>query len=516
MIKNILIGIDVGSSNIKVVIFNSNFDILANEIQEYNTIVPKPSWTEYDPNEWWDGLKKCLNISFQKSGVDPGKIAGIGLSSLGCCPVPMDRNGNVVFNCIPWSDQRAHKEANFLVKNCKNMIFDLNKNYPTTLNSIPHLMWIKKNEPNIYKKFYKFTEPSGFLGQRLTGEFTMDLSFASSSDFGLDNNKLEWSEELIKRMGLDLNIYPRLHRNMESLGQVNKSSANELEIEEGIPVFAGGPDVTSAALAAGVLYPGQGFYSMGSGSNIMILTEDQDLASPYLLSIFHAKGPELRMLDGVQGSIGYSFRWLRDNLGGLEENFSKTLNYNTFDLMDKEAMRQEPGSGGLIYLPYLFGKFHPMLNPNARGIFFGLSPRSTRAHIIRAVMEGCCFDMYQSLKSALDIGLNVDEIVVTGGPSKSDLWCQILADVSYKKIITVNTPEASSFGDAILAGVGVGLFNSFEEIKENFIKTKKIFKPDRENHILYEELFTLFKSVYNNLLDDFEKLENIQSRYNLI
>ncbi|MBC8387404.1 MAG: hypothetical protein H8E13_05065 [Actinobacteria bacterium] len=517
MKKDILIGIDIGSTNVKTVAFDSDFKILASETQEYTTLIPKPGWTEYNPEEWWDGAKNTLKRAIQKGQIDVKKIAGIGLSSLGCCPVPMDKEGNVVYNGIPWSDQRAQEEVDYLIKNCSEILLKKNKNTPTTMNAIPHLMWIKNNEPDIYKSIYKYCEPSGFLGQRLTGEFTMDFSFASSLDFGFDNQKLDWSEEIINAMGLDIEKYPRLHKNTESLSNVTKKAADELGIVEGIPVFSGGPDFSPSALAAGVLFPGQGFYSMGSGANMITLTDDKDISSPYLISIFHEKGPDLRMLDGVQGSIGYSIRWFRDQLGGLEQKAAEVLDnkIDAFEIITSEGLKTDPGSGGLIYLPYLFGKFHPILNPNAKGVFFGISPNTTRAQIIRSIMEGCCFDGYQSLKSALNIGLKVDEIIATGGPSKSNLWCQILADVTNIKIKTVNAPEASPFGDSILAGVGVGMFKDFEEVAKKAIKVEKVYNPDNRNHQMYEELFEIYQDIYQSLLDCFDKISAVHSKFKL-
>jgi xylulokinase len=378
-------------------------------------------------------------------------------------------------------------------------------------------MWIKNNEPEVYKSIYKYSEPSGFLGQRFTGEFKLDYSFASSLDFGFDVKKLDWDQKLISEMGLDREKYPDLHKNTESLGTVTEKAAGETGIVPGIPVFAGGPDFTPGAIGAGALHSGQGFYSMGSGANMITLTDDSEVASPYLISIFHAKGPELRMLDGVQGSIGYSIRWFRDQLGGVEQEAADLLKskISSFDIITAEGLTTQPGAGGIIYLPYLFGKFHPILNPNAKGVFFGISPTTTRAQIIRAIMEGCTYDMYQSLKSSLNLGLHVDEIIVTGGPSKSDLWCQIMADVTGRKIVTVNAPEASPFGDAMLAGVGAGLFSDLEEVADIAISTDRIYNPNDYNHRLYEKFFSIYEEVYDTLLDSFTKLAATKEEFDI-
>jgi xylulokinase len=512
--KSYLIGIDIGSSNVKTVIFDEKCEVLASETQEYTTIVPKPGWTEYSPDEWWDCAKQTLKRAIQHSKIDVNFIEGIGISSLGCCPVPMDKDGDVLYNGIPWSDQRAQVETNYLKENCREELYKASKNAPTTLNAIPHLMWIKNNEPEIYDKIYKYSEPSGFLVQRFTGEFTLDYSFASSLEFGFDLKMMDWDEALINKIGLDVDKYPRLHDNTEAAGKVTQKAAEETGLVAGIPVFSGGPDFTPGALAAGVIHSGQAYCSMGSGANVLALTDKQDVGSPHLISIIHAKGPQLRMLDGVQGAIGYSLRWFRDQLSGVEIQEAKGKDDSSaFEIMSAKASETQPGAGGIIYIPYLFGKFHPVLNPHAKAVFFGINGMTTRAQMIRAVMEGCCYDMYESLKVSLDIGLQIDEIIVTGGPSKSDLWCQIMADVMNKTIVVVNAPEAAPFGDAILAGVGTGVFESFEDVAEKFITRVKNYEPIEKNHRMYEEMFKVYQGIYSSTIELFEQLDSITSKY---
>ncbi len=516
MEKDVLIGIDIGSSNVKTVVFNRAFDILASETQEYETIIPQPGWSEYRPDEWWECVKATLGRALQKGDVSPERIAGIGLSSLGCCPVPMDETGAVVYNGIPWSDQRAQDEVRFLTNNCKEMIFAKCKNAPTTLNATTHLMWIKNHCPDVYGEIHKYTEPSGFLGQRFTGQYTMDYGFASSLDFGFDTETLDWDDDLISAMGLDKAIFPKLHPNNEPLGAVTAKAAAETGVPEGVPVFAGGADLLAAALAAGAIHAGQGFYSMGSGANMMAITDNQEIASPHLISFFHPIGPQLRILDGVQGSIGYSLRWFRDQLGrDLQAAADKSADLDAFELLTEEGMKSKPGAGGVVYLPHLFGKFHPVLNPAAKGVFFGISPGTSQADLIRAVMEGCAYAAYQSLKNILDLGVTVDEIIVTGGPSKSPLWCQIMADVFGRKLVTINAPEASPFGNAILAGVGVGMFSSFDEVAQRADHVDKSYEPNAGLAPMYMDMFGLYEQTYQSLLGSFEELARIQSKHGL-
>lgn len=510
MASDYLIGIDVGSSNVKLVIFDERCAVLASETSEYSTHVPQAGWTEYNPEDWWLGLKNTLCRALSKSSIDAHRIRAIGLSSLGCCPILLDRDGNCLYNGIPWSDHRADREVEWIRETCGDSIYSACLNYPSTLNTIPHLLWIKNNHPDIYAAMYKFTEPSSFLAYRLTGELKLDISFASCCSFGFDIARLDWNHGLIEQMGLDSNKFPELHANEDCIGCVSTAAAIETGLIPGIPVYSGGPDFSPGALAAGILKAGQGYYSMGSGSNIIVTTDKEAVASPSLLSTIHAKGWPLRILSGVQGAVGYSLRWFRDQLGGLESIEAKEKDIDVFSILSDEADTVQAGSGGVLYIPHLFGKFHPKFNAQARGMFCGLSSLTTRAQLIRSIMEGCSFDMYESLEQIMGLGLTLDEIVVTGGPSKSATWCQILADVTGRQIVTVNAPEAAPFGDAILAGVGVGIFRSFEDVARTNITRNRAFVPDSHNHVLYQQMFQVYKELYERTKPCFEVLANLK------
>jgi xylulokinase len=430
----------------------------------------------------------------------------------------MDAEGKIIYNAIPWSDQRAQEEVDFLIKNCKEMMIESSSNYPTTLNAIPHLLWIKNHEPEIYNKLYKYTEPSGFIIQRLTGSFILDYAAASFVEFGIDIEKLEYNKNLIDAMGLDLEKFPKLIANTEMAGTVNKEAASETGLPEGIPVYCGGNDVPAGAIGGGAIRPGQAFLYTGSGSNTTVVTDKLSISSPHLLSCLCINSPKIKILDGVQGSIGFSMKWFCDQLAGIENTASGIINdsINPYELMTAEAQKTGAGSGGLIFLPFLYGHFHPELNPYAKGVFFGISPTTTRPQLIRSIMEGCVFDNYQSFKVIMDLNIDIDEIIFVGGPSNSDLWCQILSDVTNRKVITKHIPEASTLGDAITAGVGVGIFSNFEDVVDNVIKVKNVYAPDEKNHRLYEELYDLYIQIYSDSLESFENLANIREKYNIL
>ena len=504
----VLIGTDIGSTNVKTVIFDENCRILASETKEIDCFIPKPGWTEYDCDQFWDAMIDTVQRSIKKANIDPCDIAGIGVSGQGCV-VPMDKEGKVLFHGMNWADQRTQDEVKFLIDNCLDDIYSTSMNYPSTMYSAPKLMWLKRNKPEVYKKIYKFTESYGLLVQRLTGEFTIDYSFASGWTLGFDPDALEWDKTLIEKMGLDIDIFPRAHDNMEEAGRVTEKAAKEAGLVPGIPVYVGGPDYTAAAIASGALCPGQVFLSCGSGGDVITITDNMELGHPGLISNFHAKGHPIRQLNGLLGSVGFSMKWFRNEFGGLEQIEAEKRGVSAFDIMSEEAGTAEAGSGGVLFIPYLYGKFCPELNPFGKGVYFGMNGLTTRAQMIRAIMEGTCFDIYEVIRLKLDLGVTIDEVIFVGGPSKSDVWCQILADVTNRKILTVSAPEASPFGDAVLAGVGTGIFASFEEVAEKYITREKEYFPNPENHALYDKLFDIYQKIYSSTKTLFTELDEL-------
>jgi xylulokinase len=384
------------------------------------------------------------------------------------------------------------------------------------LSATPHLLWIKNNEPDIYRRIFKYTEASGYVVQKLTGRFVLDYSMASGLDYGFDTRTLDYNDDLIAAMNLDRGKYPELCKNTEAVGVVSKQAAAETGLLSGTPVFLAGLDIVSAAIAGGAIKPGQGYYSMGSASNMMLVSEARE-GTPNLSSLLHILDPDTKCYFGSQGSVGFSLKWFRDQFGGPERYAAASLDggLNPFEIMTAEAQKTGPGAGGLVYLPFLFGKFHPTFNEHAQGVFFGINATTSKGQLIRSIMEGCTYNMYETIKESRKIGIDVKEILTSGGPSRSDLWCQIIADVTNRRVVTINTPEASPMGNALLVGVAAGVFPSFQDAVDRFVRRDRTFEPSEKNHSLYEELYGLYNRIYASLVDHCTALVQLRDTYQL-
>ena len=507
MKKDIMVGIDIGSSAVKVLFIDNDFNVQAIADRKNPVLIPRSGWAEYVPETWWDYVKEGIKECLEKSKVKVEQIVSIGISGCGCCMVPLNREGNSVYNSIPWTDQRADAEVEFLKKNCKDLIYEKCGNNPNMLSPIPHLMWLKNNLKNVYDKTYKYTEASGYIGQKFTGNFTLDYSMASALDYGMDTKNLKFDENLVNKMGIEISKYPHLHPNTESIGSVCEEASVETGLVIGTPVFSAGLDIFAATIAAGTTSTGHGFYSTGSAGN-MIVISDKRISSQNVTNAISITDPNLFYTFGSQGSLGYSLEWFVKNFCEIELKASEMLNrsISTFQLLDLEVAKSKPGAGGLLYLPYLFGKFHPHFNPNAQGVFFGIGPSTTKIDMLRAVMEGAVFNMYETIKEISSLGVELDLITTSGGPSKSGIWCQIMSDITGKKIKSIDIPEATAIGSALLGGVGSRLFKSFDEINKNYEKKARYFNPNMDIHHTYEKLFDIYNSIYEGSTAAFDKL----------
>jgi xylulokinase len=485
--EKLLLGIDIGTSACKVALFNRAGKVLSQSNQSYSLYYPNPGWVEQDPNEWWsaicEGIKDVLNIS----KIDPSQVAGIGIDGQSWSAIPVDKEGNCLHNTPIWMDTRARDIAARVTTYVGfDRIFQVAGNAFEPAYTTPKLLWFKENKPDIYEKTYKFLQSNSFIALKLTGSFTQDKSQGYGLHF-FNASTCTYDEELAEAFGISLDKVPDIYDCHEVVGTVTKEAARLTGLMEGTPVVAGGLDAACGTLGAGVYKVGQTQEQGGQAGGMSICLSEAK-AHPKLILSPHVI-PDLWLLQGGTVGGGGVLRWFKQELGGN----------SSFDDLTTLASQIPAGSEGVTFLPYMAGERSPIWDPDAKGVFYGLGFDKTKAHMVRAALEGVAYSLEHNLQTAREAGVEVDELIAMGGASNSLVWTQIKADVTGKTIKVPTSDTATTLGAAILAGVGVGMYESFEEAVTETIVITRIQEPNMENHEAYKESMKLYLELYQAL-----------------
>jgi xylulokinase len=497
----ILLGIDIGTSSTKAVMIEASGKLLAVSQSEYGIDSPQPGWAEQHPETWWAAVTQTVREVLSQSRVSPRDIAGIGLSGQMHGTVLLDKDRSLLRSAIIWADRRSRKQCQAVRDElgiARLREFAGNSLSPGFMAAT--LLWLRENEKQTFSRIAVAILPKDYVRFRLTGELATDLTDASSTLL-LDVRRRMWSSELLRLTGISPEQLPVLKESQEIVGSVTDAAAGELGLPAGIPVVAGGGDQSMAAIGNGVVEEGVALSTIGTGGQLFTPTRDYTSDPELRIHSFCHAVPGMWHLMGAILAAGLSLKWFKETL-------SPGLDYKA---IDEAAQSVPPGSGGLLFLPYLLGERSPHLDPLARGCFIGLTTHHTRAHLARAVMEGVAFAMKDCLGLFSDLGVKPNRIVLSGGGARSPLWRQIQADVYGREVMTVNTHEEAAAGCAILAGVGVGLFPSLREACAELVRTESSTSPISENLERYASLYEVYRSLYPRLRDWFRQLADLGS-----
>ena len=488
-----LLGIDIGTSACKVALFNRKGKVLAQSNQPYQVYYPHPGWVEQDPEEWWkaicDGIRDCLT----KSGVDPKNIQGIGIDGQSWSAIPVDRDGRCLSNTPIWMDTRARNLCEEVKERLGfERIFQVAGNDFLPSYSTPKMLWFQKERPEIFEKTDKFLQSNGYIVMKLTGELSQDMSQGYGIHF-FDMKQRTYDETLASDLGLSVDLAPKIYECHQVVGEVTEAAARETGLAPGTKVVAGGLDAACGALGAGVYQNGQ-TQEQGGQAGGMSICLDQAKAHPKLILSPHVV-PDHWLLQGGSVGGGGVLRWFREQFGEGQ----------TFDQLTAPAEQIPAGSEGVVFLPYMSGERSPIWDPDAKGVFYGLSFDKTKAHMVRAAMEGVAYSLEHNLRTAREAGVEVEELIAMGGASNSILWTQIKADVTGKTIKVPTSDTATTLGACILAGVGTGMYGSFKEAVEETIVITREQTPDPDNHRAYQTSMELYLELYEDLKGTFRK-----------
>jgi xylulokinase len=476
---------------------------------EYPLYQPRNGWAEQDPEDWWDAVVQGIRAVLARSGIKPENIKGIGLSGQMHGLVMLDNEGKVLRRSIIWCDQRTAKECQEITARIGyDRLVEITANPALTGFTASKIMWVMNNEPHIYEKCAHILLPKDYIRFKLTGEFATEVSDASGMQL-LDVPNRQWSDYVLQKLGIDKAMLGKVYESPEITGVINSSVADLTGLKEGTLVVGGAGDNAAAAVGTGVVRDGRAFTTIGTSGVVYAHTSKVAIDIKGRVHTFCSAVPGQWHIMGVTQGAGLSLRWFRDHFCKSEMEEAKLMGIDPYDLILKEVEAVPIGANKLIYLPYLMGERTPHLDPNARGVFFGLSAIHTKQDMLRAIMEGVSYSLKDCLGIFNDMGITVDSMMAAGGGGASTMWRQMLADLYACPVKTAMSKEGPALGVALLAGVGAGIYNSVAEACDIVIKPDIIQQPIRQNTDNYNQYYEIYQKIYPALKQNFEDLQQL-------
>lgn len=504
-----VIGVDCGTSGTKTVLFDGKGSVVASETIEYPMYQPKNGYAEQKPSDWANAMVNTIKSVMARSRVKKEDVKGIGISGQMHGLVLLDNENNVLRRSIIWCDQRtAHEveEMNRIVG--RERLVEITANPALTGWTAAKILWIKNNEPDIYSRIAHILLPKDYLRFVLTHEYATEVSDASGMQL-LDVPNRRWSDELLSALEIDKEWLGKVYESCEVTGTLTRAMAEELGLCEGTIVVGGAGDNAAAAVGTGVVEDGKAFTTIGTSGVVFAHTSKISIDKQGRVHTCCAAVPNTWHVMGVTQGAGLSLKWFRDNFCMTEKETAKLMGVDEYYLMDKQAEEVPVGANRLLYLPYLMGERTPHLDPDARGVFFGLSAIHTRRDMLRSVMEGVTYSLRDCIEVFREMGVNVSDMMACGGGGSSPLWRSMLADLFNSSVKTAASKEGPALGVGILAAVGAGLYSSVAEACAEIVKIDKVQTPNEKNVNEYDKYYQLYREIYPALKDKFSKLASL-------
>jgi xylulokinase len=507
-----LLGIDVGTTGSKAVLIGTDGSVKASVTSEYPMYTPQPAWAEQDPADWWTATIASIRGVLDKVGARPADVAGIGLTGQMHGLVLLDASAQVLRRCIMWNDQRSAPQCAAITQKvgAQNLLrYTGNPVLPGF--TAPKIVWVRENEPQIYSRIASVLLPKDYVRYCLTGGFFSDVSDASGTSV-FDVSKRTWSDEMLAALDIPRRWLPEVTESPVVSARVNAQAAGLTGLLEGTPVVGGGGDNAAANVGVGVVREGLVSVSLGTSGVVFAASDSYRVEPEGNLHAFCHAVPGMWHLMGVMLSAAGSFRWYRDALGDMERAQAATTGRDEYDILTEAAATVPAGCEGLLFLPYLTGDRTPYPDPDARGVFFGLSLRHGKAHLTRAVLEGVTYGLRDSLELMKNLQLPIEQVVALGGGARSPLWRQILADVFGAGLVTVNVTEGAPFGAALLAGVGAGVYEDVAAACRSVVRVSGETAPGSAAAV-YAAYYPRYRALYPALAPQFRALARVVSRH---
>lgn len=490
-----LIGIDVGTGGSRAVLIDTAGKIVAAATVEHEPFVSiQTGWAEQDPRDWWRASAAAIRSAITKAALPAKEIKAVGLSGQMHGAVLLDESGEVLRPSIIWCDQRSGEQCRRLTENVgAGRLIELTCNPALTGFTLPKLLWVRDHEPETWQRVRSVLLPKDYVRFRLSGDKATDVADGSGTLL-LNVAARRWSTEMLDAAEISANILPRVYESQEITGSISAKAAEETGLRAGTPVIAGAGDQAAGAVGLGIVRPGTISATIGTSGVVFAATNTPALDPKGRVHTFCHAIPGRWHVMGVTQGAGLSLRWFRDQFGLISDSGG-----DPYDSLTAEAARVPPGSDGLLWAPYLMGERTPHLDPDARAALVGLTASHTRAHIVRAILEGVAFSLKDSFEILKELNVPCETIRLGGGGARSELWRQIQADVYGHEVETAEAEEGAAYGVAVLAGVAAGAWPDVDAACDAIIRTKIRVQPDPQALEIFHRQYRKYVALYPSL-----------------
>ena len=506
---NYLIGIDVGTSATKTVLFDEAGHVIASASREYPLYQPKNGWAEQKPEDWRDAVLATLKDVMNQGAVPNEDVKGIGISGQMHGLVMLDEAGEVIRPSIIWCDQRTGEEVEDMLSLMpRERWIEITANPPLTGWTAAKILWVRKREPENYARCKHILLPKDYIRYVLTGVFATEVSDASGMQL-LDVPGRCWSDEVLETLKIDRTMLGTVYESCEVTGTLLPEIAEKIGLTTDVKVVGGAGDNAAAAVGTGIVRDGTAFTTIGTSGVVFAHSSQVSIDPKGRVHTCCCAVPGAWHIMGVTQGAGLSLKWFKDEFCQDYVAEAAEQGVDVYDLINADVKTIPVGSDKLVYLPYLMGERTPHLDPDCRGVFFGLSAIHTKKHLLRAVMEGVSYSLCDCNEILKEMGVDVTQMMACGGGGKSPVWRQMLADLYNCTVKTVQQDEGPALGVAILAGVGCGIYPSVEEAADRLISEKSSTEPVAADAKTYAGYHRIYQKLYRSLKDDYKELAKL-------
>lgn len=488
--EELVLGVDLGTSAVKVSAVNRQGKIVAQRSFDYPLSQPRPGFSEQNPEDWVNGTTVAIVELILKDGISADAVKGISYSGQMHGLVLLDHNKQVLRPAILWNDTRTSQQTQEISDQMGDDFIEITRNRALEGFTLPKILWVKENEPQIFEASETFVTPKDYLRYRMTGQLAMEISDAAGTVM-LDVEKGQWSTAIQQAFELPASFFPPIIQGIQSAGHISESYALFSGLSTATEVFGGAADNAAGAIGSAILKPNMVWSSIGTSGVVLKYEANAEVNYHGKIHFFNHAIPNKYYSMGVTLAAGHSLNWFKRSFAPAED----------FTELVASAEQSTIGAHGLLFTPYIVGERTPYADGDIRGSWLGIDSMHQRADFVRSVLEGIIFSFKDIFAIYEDAGAQFDTVIASGGGAKSALWLQIQADIFNKKVIVLENEQGPGMGAAILAAVGLGWFESVEQAAQAFASFGQVYAPKADNVEKYAQVYQMYRQVYTQTAD---------------